>query len=246
LRRKSVSHPLHIILLSMKVPLPITCRDCGEKFELDVLGSDLPEYTRCPKCGRQRPNLWPLGNAVTILLMERAKQELAAGDVTIAILLSAMAVEGEMAFLFFKWKGLDVRKLTHEVTEADKKEWENDWKGFASFRAQLDAVSRLLTYCAFDEFALANKGWLLPALHGFDPATSVKQHFQNYFYNTRTRVIHYGEVDFQKSEGERCFSLAWSLIKLFHAMDRQACRLLDEGQRKSISQTAEASGSPPF
>jgi hypothetical protein len=90
----------------MKVPLSIICRDCGEKFALDVLGSDLPEYTKCPKCGALRRNLWPLGNAVTILLMERAKQELAVGDVTIAILLSSMAVEGEMAFLFFKWREL--------------------------------------------------------------------------------------------------------------------------------------------
>jgi len=193
-------------------------------------------------CGAQSRNLWPLGNAVTILLMERAKQELADGDVTIAILLSSMAVEGEMAFLFFKWMSIDSKQLPDAVTEAHQKEWDNSWKGFSSFKTQLDAVSKLLTYDAFDKFALQNKGWLLPKLDGFDPAIGIKQHFQNHFYRTRTRVVHYGEVDFQKPDGERCFSLAWALLKLFHAMDRRACELLDDGQRMSNPQLNGASG----
>jgi hypothetical protein len=223
----------------MKVPLPITCPACKSQFALNVCGSELPEYTKCPKCGAQGRNLWPLGNAVTILLMERAKQELADGDVTISILLCSMAVEGEMAFLFFKWKGIDAKKFPHAVTEADRKKWDDAWKGFPSFKTQLDAVSKLLTDEAFDKFALQNKGWLLPTLDGFDPAMGIKQHFQNHFYRTRTRVVHYGEVDFQKPDGERCFSLAWALLKLFHAMDRKACELLDDGQRLFNSQSAE-------
>jgi hypothetical protein len=225
----------------MKVLLPITCRDCGEKFELDVLGSDLPEYTRCPKCGRQRPNLWPLGNAVTILLMERAKQELAAGDVTITILLSSMAVEGEMAFLYFKWKGIDESKLPHAISEADRERWGEAWKGFPSFTTQLDVVSKLLSHEAFDAFARQNKTWLFPKLDGFDRATSIKQHFQNHFYRTRIQVVHYGEVDFKQPDGERCFSLAWLLLRLFHAMDRRACELLDARQRMGDSQSAGTS-----
>lgn len=225
----------------MKVPLPVTCPACKNQFALDVRGSDLPEYTKCPKCGAQSRNLWPLGNAVTILLMERAKQELAGGDITVAILLSSMAVEGEMAFLFFKWMSIDAEKLPHAITEADRKAWDGAWKGFASFKAQLEAVSRLLTREAFDKFALQNKGWLLPKLDGFDAAIGIKQHFQNHFYRTRTRVVHYGEVDFQKPDGERCFSLAWALLMLFHAMDRRACELLDDGQRMSNPQLNGAS-----
>ena len=95
----------------MKSSLPIVCRACSERFALEISGSNLPKYSRCPKCGAQGYNFWPLGNIVTLLLMERAKQELANGDVTIAVVLSAIAVEGEMAFLFFKWKGIDSGKL---------------------------------------------------------------------------------------------------------------------------------------
>jgi hypothetical protein len=147
-----------------------------------------------------------------------------------------------MAFLFFKWMSIDSKQLPDAVTEAHQKEWDNSWKGFSSFKTQLDAVSKLLTYDAFDKFALQNEGWLLPKLDGFDPAIGIKQHFQNHFYRTRTRVVHYGEVDFQKPDGERCFSLAWALLKLFHAMDRRACELLDDGQRMSNPQLNGASG----
>jgi hypothetical protein len=222
----------------MKVPLPVICPACNEKFALDVLGSKLPQYTKCPKCGAQSRNLWPLGNAVSKLLMERAKQELANGDVTITILLSAMAVEGEMAFLFFKWTGIDERKLLHAVTEADRKRWGDQWKGFRSFRTQLDAVAKLLTNESFDAFGLQKEKWLLEKLDGFEMAGSLKQHFQDHFYNARIRVVHYGEVDFQHPDGERCFSLAWLLLMLFHAMDRRACELLDAGKRPSNPQSA--------
>ncbi len=226
----------------MKVPLPVTCLACKETFVLDVRGSDLPEYTKCPKCGAQSRNLWPLGNAVTILLMERAKQELADGDVTITILVSSMAVEGEMAFLYFKWKGIDENKLPHAITEADRERWGEAWKGFSSFTTQLDVVSKLLSHEAFDAFARQNKAWLFPKLDGFDRATSIKQYFQNHFYRTRNRVVHYGEVDFQKPDGERCFSLAWLLLRLFHAMDRKACELLEARQRMVDSQSPGISG----
>lgn len=151
--------------------------------------------------------------------MERAKQELANGDITIAILLSAMAVEGEMAYLFFKWKGIDSGKLSSSVTQGDQDKWEGEWKGMASFRKQLDALSGFLTTTTFDKFAQQNKAWLKPALNGLDAATSVREYFQKHFYNTRIRVVHYGEINFEKPSGELCFSLASALLKPLHAMD---------------------------
>jgi hypothetical protein len=56
--------------------------------------------------------------------MERARQELANEDTTIAILLSAMAVEGEMAYLFFKWKEIDSGRFPFGRTQDEEVEWE--------------------------------------------------------------------------------------------------------------------------
>jgi len=48
-----------------------------------------------------------------------------------------------------------------------------------SFRGQLDALSKFLTSKTFDEFALQNKAWLMPALDGFDPRPQLKSTFRN-------------------------------------------------------------------
>jgi hypothetical protein len=42
-------------------------------------------------------------------------------DVTLAIILSAVAVEGQMAYLFFKWRKVD--NFTYEIAQ----QWEKDW-----------------------------------------------------------------------------------------------------------------------
>jgi hypothetical protein len=205
-------------------------------FPLGISGSVLPEYAQCPKCGAQPYLLQPLGNLATMLLVERAKQELANGDITVTILLCAIAVEGEMAYLFFKWKGIDSGILPSSLTQGEPAGWEGEWKNMSSFRGQLDALSKFLTSKTFDEFALQNKAWLMPALDGFDPATSIKEYFQKRFYDTRIRVVHYGEIDFEEPDGELCFSLASALLKLLHAMDMKRCQTMDEAHKKLNSQ----------
>jgi hypothetical protein len=61
-----------------------------------------------------------------MVLMEGAKQEFANGDTTITIALSAFAVEGEMAYLFFKWRGIDSGTLPSTRTQEDNDKWEGD------------------------------------------------------------------------------------------------------------------------
>lgn len=92
----------------MKLPMPLQC-GCGEKFTLEIVGSVPPEYAQCPKCHSSGYVFEPLGNLVTKLLMERARRELVQNDSTICMLLSAVAVEAEMAYLFFKWKAIDAK-----------------------------------------------------------------------------------------------------------------------------------------
>jgi hypothetical protein len=157
----------------MKLPMPLQC-GCGEKFTLEIVGSEPPEYAQCPKCHSSGYVFKPLGNLVTRLLMERAKQELVGGDVTIAILLSAIAVEGEMAYLFFKWKGIDSGKVLANQTADDKEQWEKEWTGMRSVGKRLDELSRLLTGKPFDEFARPNKKLLEPALTGYNPASRLR------------------------------------------------------------------------
>ncbi len=154
-----------------------------------------------------------------MLLMERAKQELAHNDFTISTLLSAIAFESEMAYLFFKWKGIDSGKLPAEQTEEDKKQWEDKWADIRSIGNRLDELSRLLTGKPFDEFAHLKEGLLEPALASHSPANSIKDFFKEQLFDKRTDIAHYGKIDFQEEDGTRSLSLATALLKLLHAMD---------------------------
>lgn len=116
----------------MKVPVPITCPACGERFSLEVIGSNLPKYSLCPKCGARPYNNWPLRNIVTLLLLERARQELADRDVTLAILLSAVAAGTETAHLFVKWRGIDSGKVLGNEIHEDRKHWLDEWANMRS------------------------------------------------------------------------------------------------------------------
>jgi hypothetical protein len=163
--------------------------------------------------------MWPLGNVATKLLMERAKQEFANDDMTISMLLSAVAVETEMAHLFFKWRGIDSGKVLANQTAADKAQWENDWANMRSIGKRLDELSRLLIGKPFDEFARSNKKLLESALTGYKPAKSIKGYLQEQFFDKRNDIAHYGKVDFQEADGEQSLSLATALLNLLHAMD---------------------------
>jgi hypothetical protein len=216
----------------MKSAITIPC-GCGKQVPLEIVGSSLPKSARCFGCGATIYLIEPLGNIPMMLLMERAKHELAHNDITICILLSAVAVEGEMSWLFFKWKVLDSGKLLASQTLADRKQWEDEWTSLRSIGKRLDELSRFLTERPFDEFANLKMKLIKPALTGYDPAGSIKDFFQAQFFEKRNSVVHYGEIDLQEADGKRCFSLASALLALFHAMDAKRFEALEETHRKA-------------
>jgi hypothetical protein len=179
----------------------------------------------------------PLRNIVSLLLIERAKQELINGDVTLAILLSAVAVETETAHLFVKWRGIDSGKLLGNQTPEDKKNWQSEWANMRSIGRRLEELSRFLTRKPFDEFARLRLDLLKPALTDYPPATSIKDFFQTELFDRRNDVVHYGKIDFDEADGRKCLSLASALLELFH-VDMKRADALDEARRKYREATA--------
>jgi DNA-directed RNA polymerase subunit RPC12/RpoP len=214
----------------MKNSLPVVCPSCGEQFAQGTNGSQLPEYVDCPKCHARIYNVSPLGNFVTSLLMHRAHQELDKKDVTLAIILSAVAVEGQMAYLFFKWKKVD--SFTFDIA----KQWEKDWTEMRSISKRMDELSKFLTGISFDSFAQQKKILLESAIgDGHDPATSFRDFLQEQFFERRNEIVHYGEIDFQESDGKLSLTLASSLISLLNAMDQQRIAQMDIKHKKTLN-----------
>src|SRR5215470_5759778 len=100
-------------------------------------------------------------------IMRRAATELEDGDSTLTIVLAAMAVESQLAFLFMKWNRIDLMPQ-RTPTETDEEEWEERWRDLRSIAARFDSVSRLLTQKSFDSFLSANS----------DLLKSVRTHYQ--------------------------------------------------------------------
>src|SRR5258708_28796058 len=109
----------------MKFSLPVACR-CGNTFPVNVTGTQFPEDAQCPKC---HSTIWlvePLGNVVGMAILGRAATEVQGKDWTMAIVLGAMAVECDMAYLFMKCNRVELM-ATRARNDADEDGWERKW-----------------------------------------------------------------------------------------------------------------------
>jgi hypothetical protein len=210
----------------VKFSIPITCDDCGE-FLVDVNGTQLPKDAQCPECSKTIWLVEPLGNIVGMAIMHRAATELAGGDSTLTIVLAAMAVESQLAYLFMKWNRVDLT-LQRNPTDADEEEWEERWRDIRSVPVRFDKVSSLLTGKSFDSFLSANGDLLKSVRTQYQSSGEAlaKDFFVKGLFHKRNRIVHFGKIDFQKSEAELCFALATALWHILVAMDAHCYREL--------------------
>lgn len=91
-------------------------------------------------------------------VIARAEPELLDEDFSLAIILAAMSVECELAFLYSKWKMLEADLIPSEVPPAQSDAWETEFrKVLGGVAGKLDAVAGLLTGLTFDGFIAQNK-----------------------------------------------------------------------------------------
>ncbi len=207
----------------MKFSFPVTC-GCGETFPVHVTGTQFPKDAQCPKCHSAIWLVEPLGNVVGMAILGRAATELQNGDWTLAIVLGAMAVECDLAYLFMKWNRIDfmsARNLTDADEEACEKQWRDEVRTVA---ARLDRVSGLLAGQPFDSF-LSQNSRLLQPVHARYPDSktepSPKQFFIKELFYKRNKIVHFGKIDFQQPDAEMCLTLATTLSQILAAMDAQ-------------------------
>jgi len=208
----------------VKFSIPITCDDCG-KFLVDVNGAQFPKEAQCPNCSKTIWLIEPLGNIAGMAIMYRAATELASADSTMTIVLAAMAVESQLAYLFMKWNRVDLTGQRNP-TDADEEEWEESWRDIRSVAARFDRVSSRLTGKSFDSFLSANGDLLKSVRTQYQSSgeASAKDFFVKGLFHKRNRIVHFGKIDFQQSEAELCFALATALWHILVAMDADCYR----------------------
>ena len=206
----------------MKFTQEMPC-DCGGSFPFITYGdSDWPTVV-CLKCGAAAGQINPLSVSVTAeRLLFRSKKELEGGDYSLSIVIGTMAVESFLTRLFFRVKGMDMYATTFTwPTEADEKAWEVEYPKKGGFTGPADFVSKATTGIVFDEFvsknAVASK-----IMAGFPDAASLsaKQYFQSTLFYPRNRIVHWGYVNANRVEAEKCHTLAVAIVSILREMDR--------------------------
>jgi hypothetical protein len=56
---------------------------------------------------------------------------------------------------------------------------------------------------------------------------SPKEFFIKELLHKRNKIVHFGEINFQKADAEMCLRLATTLAEILRGMDAESCRALD-------------------
>jgi hypothetical protein len=207
-----------------------------------VTGTQFPEDAECPKCHSIIGLVPPLGNVVGMAILGRAASEFQTEDWTMAIVLGAIAVECDMAYLFMKWNRVELL-ATRDPNEADEEAWEQNWRKLSTISRRLDEVSRLLSGKPFDLFISQNPALVQPIgerYPHYGSERSPKQFFIKELFHKRNRIVHFGEINFQRADADMCLMLARTLSQqILSALDEVSRSALDAKQRSKASRASK-------
>ena len=140
----------------MKSSLKLKCK-CGKVLTLKISGTQRFQNPDCPDC---RAPIWLVDNSVvSTRVFSRSTQELESGDFTLAIILSAMAIECDLARLYMKWKEVDLI-LVRTVVQSDKDLWEKEFRDWNSILLRMDKVCAFLRLATLIHSSCKMSNWL--------------------------------------------------------------------------------------
>jgi hypothetical protein len=226
----------------MKFSFHVTCGHCSNKFLVHATGNQPPKSAQCPGCDASIWLIQPLGNLVGMAILRRAETEMENGDWTLTLVLTAMGVECQLAYLFMKWNRIDLM-LNRNPTAADEEAWEKQWRDEArTIASRFDKVSELLTGQRLNPFLSQNSELLkeVHTLYQASKATSPKDFFVRELFHKRNRIVHFGKIDYQQSDAKACLTLGLTLWKILAAMDAHRLQKLEANHSIQVPGTASS------
>jgi len=210
----------------------LTCPSCKKRLIVQAEGSKPYPNPHC-ECGATI-YLLQSDMRVSRRVFCRAEVELSDEDFSLAIILSAMAVECELAFLFSKWKQLEGRLLSHEVTQAHTNLWEQEFRKLKGVSGKLDAATQLMTGETFDAFLQrrADLASRLQKNHANIGNRSASKFFVEELFRKRNKILHSGNTEFGKHEAEACVKMATTLLRIIAEIDKERYTRFDEELKK--------------
>lgn len=206
----------------------VTCPGCKTRLVVEAEGSKPYPNPRC-ECGATI-YLLQSDMRVSRRVFCRAEVELSDEDFSLAIILSAMAVECELAFLFSKWKQLESRLLPNEVTQAHTNLWEHEFRKLKGVSGKLDAATLLMTGETFEAFLMrrADLASWLKQNHPNIGKGSASKFLVEELFRKRNKILHSGHTEFGKLEAEACVKMAATLLRMIAEIDKERYTRFDQ------------------
>ena len=205
----------------MKFSMLVPCGKCGNRITVETAADARYPEAHCSVC---KTVTWVIDDGrVSRRAFCRAEVELISEDWSLAIILGAMSVECELAYLYSKWKSLEANLIPNEVTPSHTESWEKEFRKLSAIGRRLDAVSAMLTGSSFDAF-IASKPQMDSAIHTTHSQLgcgSPKDFFVEALFWKRNKILHSGKVQFGRSEAEVCVRVAMTLLQIIDVMDRE-------------------------
>jgi hypothetical protein len=230
----------------MKFTVPVSCSKCGCNFKaLGYAELTFPPAT-CPNCGQTIHIIEGLTFSIAaVRLLYRSEAELASGDFTMPIICGAMAIESALTSLFLKWKQLGHGFPGVPTTDTDREAWEKEYRdgtrpgGFAN---SANFVSNCLTGKSFDDFVddfiKRSKTVTLIKVGLTVPETQMKAaYIQSELFNRRNRIMHWGEVKYEKADAEKALAAAGTAFALLTVMDKEKADEFNRELRAKLAVT---------
>lgn len=168
--------------------------------------------------------------------LNNAWKEFEAGDFTLAIMLSAVAVECELGRVFAKWKSIDSGLLTGSPSAFQKNQWVAEFR-YGAFES-LDRVCDFLTGQDFDPFVFSRSD-LTCAIQERHPASasakSLRKFFSTSLFWRRAEIVHGGRTDFGTEDAEEALRCALTLFYIISEMDFARRRTTEQNLRNPAS-----------
>ena len=223
-----------VTLQGMKFPMVVTCPSCKKRLVVEAEGSKPYPNPHC-ECGAAI-YLLQSDMRVSRRAFCRAEVELSEEDFSLAIILSAMAVECELAFLFSKWKMLEARLLPNEVTQAHSNSWEQEFRKMKGVSGKLDAATQLMTGETFDAFLVRRAGLASDLQQKYQNLgnRSPSKFFVEELFRKRNKILHSGHTEFGKPEAEGCVKMATGLLQVIAEIDKERYTRFDMELRSTV------------
>lgn len=140
----------------MKLRVTLPCFTCHKANSVNVeLMAAWWEWV-CPACDKPNQVLTSEEYTLGWRILEKARREyLDNRDYSMAIVLAAMAIEADIARLFFKWRSIDVMRT--ETRRPTDEELDVEYRALGTnIATKINRVARLLAPAGIDAFAEAS------------------------------------------------------------------------------------------